>query len=123
MPTEDEWEQAVQRMIELTESRHLNWRVLSQAKNQRKDVEGDVYAALVRGRCIAVYEYRFSFFDEDIGNDDIRNEVAIEFIEESGGLQYRWPAVAGRRQLLDAIRCIVAGAEEFIRSFLSETAG
>jgi len=123
MPTESEWEQAAQRMIDLTESGNLTWQVNAEIKSQRENVEGDVYMALVQGRFIAVYEYKSQFYDEDIDGWNPRNEVAIEFIDLSGVLQYRWPAVPGRWRLLDAIRCVVSGARDFLKQFLTQPAG
>jgi hypothetical protein len=59
MPTEYEWEQAVQRLIRLTDSEQLKWHVHSPTKNGRENVDGEVYATSVEGRWIAVYQYKF----------------------------------------------------------------
>jgi hypothetical protein len=120
MPTEYEWEQAVQRLIRLTESGELRWQVHPETTSRRENVEGEVYAASVEGRWIAVYQYRFPYYDEDIDGMIQRNEVAVEFIEPSGALQYRWPAVPGRSLLFDAITCAVSGAQDFLKRFLAQ---
>jgi len=130
MTTESEWEQAIEKLIIMTESRQLIWQADPKTKSRRENVEGDVYVAKVQGRNIAVYEYRFPYYDEDssgcsssvgaISGWEMRNEVAIEFVDESGVLQYRWPAVAGRWTLLDIIRCAVSGAQDFLKTFLAQ---
>jgi len=127
MPTESEWEQATQRLIDLTESGQLKWEVNAHIKSQRENVEGDVYLANVQGRFIAVYEYKYQYYDEESSSGtsgwEMRNEVAIEFVDAIGVLQYRWPAVPGRWRLLDAIRCLVSGAQAFLKTFLTQPAG
>jgi len=125
MPTENEWEQAVHRLIMLTQSGELKWQIHPQTKSQRENVEGEVYVANVHGRSIAVYEYRFQYYDEEPGTGssggwDTRSEVAIEFVDSSGVLQYRWPATPGRRPLLDAIQCAVSDADHFLKQLLGQ---
>jgi len=123
MPTEYEWEQAVQRLIRLTHASELIWQINPHTKSQRENVEGEVYVASVQGRPIAVYQYRFPYYVEDMDQPDQRSEVAIEFIDIStGALQYRWPAVPGRWVLLDTVTCVVSGAQDFLKQFLAQPA-
>jgi len=123
MPTEREWEQAAQRLIKLTQSQQLQWQADPRIKIRQENIQGDAYCAVVEERRIAVYEYKYQYYDDDLGGWDWRNEVGVEFVGSEGGLEYRWPAIPSRWQLLDAIRCVISGAQDFLKRFLAQPAG
>ena len=118
MPNVDQWDQAAQKMIQLTENDKLNWQVNLFPVTMRNEVLRDtIYCAHVQGHWVAVYEYRYQeFYDAD--NWYWSNEVAIEFVTANGDLEWRWPTVPCRVQLLDAIRAKICGANDFLKRFL-----
>ncbi len=144
MASENEWARATEKLVEITNSGSLNWQIHPNLREQRDDIQGDPYFALVQTRFIAVYEFRFKFYtDED--SWEFRNEVAVEFIEMGGKLEYRWPSTPKRSRstqrlfiemggkleyrwpstpkrwvLLDAIRCVVSRAPQFLKNFLAD---
>jgi hypothetical protein len=85
----------------------------------RKNVVGDViYSAAVNGRMVVVYEYSYTAYDVDGPTEE--NDVAIEFVDNMGNLQWQWPKLPYRWQLLDAIRYTLCGANDFLKTFLPQ---
>ncbi|HUT94347.1 MAG TPA: hypothetical protein VMY37_33110 [Thermoguttaceae bacterium] len=119
MPTDQDWAPAVQKLVALTESGKLTWERCYHAPPRAHEIVGDMLRANVQGRYITVYEYRFkSYEDEDTWSWE--TEVAVEFVDSQGELQWRWPATSYRWALIDAIRAQLAGAPDFLRKFLAE---
>lgn len=116
----DKWDRALQKLITLTRDGSLTWSTDRFDRNSRDEVQGEaIYAAVLQERHLIVYEYRFkNYTDEDTWTWD--TEVAVEFVDAEGNLQWPWPALRDRFQLLDAIRYQAAGAGEFLDGFLSE---
>jgi len=123
MGSEDSWTRAVRKLVRLTESGEITWapfpQLVSTRKHLQEDIEGEPFCANVEGRPIAVYQYRFKRYeDEDTWSWE--SDVAVEFVNTDGQLEWRWPATAYRWELLEAVRGQVAGASHFLRSFLRE---
>ena len=119
MPTDQDWAPAVKKLVALTESGKLTWDRFIGFPPRAEEIVGDALSAFVQARRIAVYEYRFkSYQDEDTWSWE--TEVAIEFVTDSGDLEWRWPATRYRWLLMDAIRSQRAKAPEFLRDFLAE---
>jgi hypothetical protein len=113
-----EWTDALEKIIILTKSGNLNW-----SKNQfltsirENDSVDIIYSTSVMNHIIIVYEYRYKkYSDED--NWDWDNEVAIEFVDLEGNLEWQWPTMPNRFNLIDAIRYNISGAGNFLRDFL-----
>ena len=118
MPTEDNWNEAARRLTVLTELGAVSWDDNRWSPTIRDGVVGDgVYGALYTNKWLMVYEYRYkAYIDED--RWDWQNDVAVEFVNEHGDLQWRWPKIPYRIRLLDAIRCKAAGADSFLKQLL-----
>ena len=120
MPNVDQWTRAVQKLVQLTEDGKLNWNDSQFPASLREEVLGNaIYGAIVEGRWVAAYEYRYKSYS-DIDTWDWCDEVAIEFVKHNGDLEWRWPTVPYRVQLLDAIRAKVCGAHDFLKHFLEK---
>lgn len=117
----EKWDRALRKLIALTRDGSLIWNPNSVPRDSRDEVQGEgIYATVLQERHLIVYEYRFrNYTDEDTWTWD--TEVAVEFVDGEGNLQWPWPALPGRFQLLDAIRYQAAGAGEFLEEFLSDT--
>jgi hypothetical protein len=121
MPREPNWEAAVKKLAEQTEAGMIKWSQNTRVASLRKQVHGDGYEAVVQGRHVLVYEYRYrDFIDSE--EYEWEDDVAIEFVTPQLELEYRWPATPYRRYLLDSIRYQVSGADKFLERFLSEEA-
>ena len=119
MSSDQEWAPAVKKLVALTESGELTWNRCVELPPRAEDVQGDAFQTDVRGREIVVYEYRFrNFVDED--KYVWETDVAVEFVDHEGRVQWRWPSTPYHRHLLDAIRGQVARAPEFLREFLAQ---
>lgn len=116
----DQWNTAAQRLTILTERGSLKWIDNLWPLEIREAVVGDaVYGATFKNKFLMVYEYSYrAYSDED--NFEWAKDVAIEFVDHQGNLQWQWPKVPYRIRLLDAIRCKVSGATDFLESLLAE---
>lgn len=121
MPNEEKWTEVITKLTEQTEAGQVNWQQGSPfGPVVRENDIRDVYSAPVQGRWVLVYEYTYrSYSDEDVWT--LENEVSIEFIDTEGKLQWKWPKLAGRWQLIEAIRYRISGAHEFLQGFLHES--
>jgi hypothetical protein len=119
----DDWERATERLARLTVERRLEWESTYErmSRDDMRVIE-PVFMTTVNDRRVAVYEYQYQYFtDEDEWK--WKNEVVVEFVHCVNGnwdLEYRWPQVAGRLQLLEAIRYQVSNADKFLKEFLAE---
>ena len=119
MPTDQDWNAAVRKLLSLTEAGQVTWRRYQELPSKRENTQGEAFCTELQGRRIAVYEYRFrSYEDEDSWSWE--TEVGVEFVTFDGELEWRWPATSSRWELIDAIRGQVAGAPDFLRRFLEE---
>ena len=117
----DDWKRATERLARLTVESRLEWVPFYELKARGEEKITEPVFLTVNDRRVAVYEYRYRYFtDEEKWEWD--NEVAIEFVNENLDLEYRWPQVAGRLQLLDVIRYQVSNADKFLKEFLAEEA-
>ncbi len=122
MPTDVEWERVLRKLTEQTEAGEVSWRQATEVK--RDNLVGTAYAAVAKNRNVCVYEFRYKeYLGSGAGDDDWEweNEVAVEFISGiDDQVEYQWPAVHGRWELLDKVRCVVSGAADFVKDFLKE---
>jgi hypothetical protein len=120
MPDENRWTEAVKKLAEQTENGQVAWQqgIYSPTIRMNVNVIGDgIYSTAVNGRLLIAYEYTYrNYTNVDEWTDE--SEVAIEFVDAEGKLQYQWPKVPFRLQLLDAIRYRVSGAHLFLDSFV-----
>lgn len=115
-----QWAEVVKRLAKRTEEGTERWDTSLFSKDLREDVLGDgIYSATVQGRYLMVYEYQYkSYSDED--HYEWEREVAIEFVDTKGCLQWAWSRTPYNDQLLDAIRYQLAYADQFLKDFLAE---
>jgi len=112
MPSEADWEIVQRQLVTDTEDGKVNWSPNSTVN--RSDSTGDIYIAHVAGKMMIVYEYRYP----DFQTGEPTTDVAIEFIEPDGKSLWKWPQLAYRVQLLDAIRYRLSGAVDFLNALL-----
>jgi hypothetical protein len=116
---EPNWTGAVDKLLDLTAAGKVKWDCGFFETKMRDDVNGWIYSTYLNGRHIIVYEYAYKCFtDEDTWHWD--TEVAIEFVDGDGRLEWQWPVTPSRFQLLDAVRRSAHGAEEFLEDFLED---
>jgi hypothetical protein len=122
MADENRWTEAVRMLSEQTEKGEVSWQQGLFPPDIRPyvTVSGDgIYSTVINGRKLIVYEYTYQNWI-DSGNSTDETEVAIEFVDGEGKLQYQWPKLPFRLQLLDAIRYRVSGAYQFLDSFVPQ---
>ncbi len=111
----NDWKAAVERLLAMTQAHELRWKT---SDLQREDAIGAVYEAEVHGRRVAVWEFSYRHYtDED--NWIPSQDVAIEFVDELGRCQWRWPETSGQGRLLDAVQYQVSNANEFLKQLLN----
>lgn len=120
MSDREKWDHAVQKLIALTDKGEVKWQHDPFAEERQRDdteIIGAAYSAVVAGRMICVYEYAYAG-PSSSGEDEDTTDVAIEF---TGGskLLWRWPQTLHRWELLESVRGQVAGADEFLETFLA----
>ena len=116
MPNEKDWTEAQKKLVTQTEKGEIVW-VVVPGLVRENDILGDAYGAHVANRFLAVYEYTYRVYtDEHTWTEE--TDVATEFVDEHGKLQWQWPKLPFRQQLLDAIRYRLSGAHEFLDAFL-----
>ncbi len=114
------WDQAVEKLVRLTEAGQLRWQETSiPLRPLMHDFVGPVYVADVEGRRVAVYEYSF-FTDNDDFGKFVDRSIRIEFVDVDGKPMWTWPVSRGRSQLLDAIRYQSVNGDSFLGSFLEQ---
>jgi hypothetical protein len=84
----------------------------------RDDAHDQVYQGEAMGRLIVVYEFDYEEYDGENDRTRWTTDVAIEFVTLTGDVEYRWPRTSHRWLLLDAIRFVHSGADEFLEKFL-----
>lgn len=123
MSDREKWDHAVQKLIALTDKGEVKWQQYPVTEGRQRDdteIIGAAYSTVVTGRMICVYEYAFAGSSSS-GDDEDTTDVAIEFVE-GPKLLWRWPQTLHRWELLETVRGQVAGANEFLETFLtSET--
>lgn len=119
MMSKDEWDAAARVLIKLTRNEGLTWKIENAIAKSRENVVGNIYTTNFESKKIAVYEYRFQYY---VSEDEYlwRNDVAIEFIALSDTVEWQWPQVESRWELLEAIRYKNSRAEDFLKSLLSK---
>ena len=121
MSDSEKWADAIEKVTKMTDQGSLNWQQaggIPMPNLVRDDVLGDIYVATVQGRWMAIYEYRDKSYLDDT-NWHWEDAVAVEFIDNTGKLQWRWPFYPAAWQLLDAVKRQVTGADDFLRQFLA----
>ena len=120
MPDETKWTDALAKLIKKTEAGEVKWGPSPLPALIREDaVGGVIYFTAIQGRGLIVYEYTYKSYSVDVDSWIDDREVSIEFVDTAGNLQWRWPKLDQRSQLLDAIRYQLAGANEFLERFLA----
>jgi hypothetical protein len=118
MSERGKWDQAVQKLIALTEQGELKWSDDPFAKQRQRedtDIVGKAFHTDVEGRSVSVYEYTFG---EHATSGEPESDVAIEFVN-GPKLLWRWPQTLHRWDLLEAVRGQDVGAGEFLEHFLA----
>jgi hypothetical protein len=119
MDPNDRWEQVVSKLVDETKLGRVRWARSTPPRTAAGENVLVAYTAPVSGKTIACYEYDYRYYlDED--EFVTMSDVAIEFVDERGVTEWRFPQTPRRRELLDAIRYCDAGADDFLRSFLPE---
>jgi hypothetical protein len=115
------WDAAIDKLAELTERGDLEWDTVVNFHGRGEEVAvPPVFEANVKGRKVRVYEYQYKHYT-DADEWDWATELAIEFVDENGNLEYPWKGRLGSRlRLLDAIRYRTAQVGDFLEEFLHE---
>ena len=115
------WDAAIEKLITMTEQGELEWRTVVGFQPRGEDIlVPPAFEADVRGRRLRVYEYEFKHYT-DADEYNWQTGVAIEFVNERGGLEYTWPGgYFYRSRLIAAIRFQAAHVGEFLQEFLHE---
>jgi hypothetical protein len=112
MAVERDWTKAVKVLVEKTNNGNIRWSEGHYPPDFRENAVGPVYKAVVGGRWLAVYEYSYKYYT-DADEFEWRQQAAIEFVQEDGTLEWKWPETPLGWELLDAIRAQQAGAAHF----------
>jgi len=112
---EQRWEQAVDRLVRLTESGRLDWQAITlPTRPLMARFIGAQFVAEVAGRRVAVYEKAYSIDHGEFGIA-MDSQVMIEFIDDHGDSLWVWPVEGFKRsELLDAIRDRKVDGERFL---------
>ena len=120
MPSEMECDQAIEKLIAMTDSREIKWMENPFIEGKRDDVVGKVYATLMDNRYLAVYEYQYKVYDEP-ESFEWQREVQIEFVSPGDyESDWQWPQTAHRWALLNTVRCHVSGAADILQKLLKK---
>lgn len=119
----EQWSQAVTKLIDLTEAGALNWRPDEELAQKRRagtkdEIISPAFVSRVEDRRIAVYEYRYS--SESSYGIEWDSDTAIEFIDETDNCLLLWPSVPEAVELLEAIRLRVVDADGFLQRLLAK---
>lgn len=117
---DDRWDEATDRLIELTERRELEWEDVELPKRPLMDgFVGPQHVAEIEGRRVAVYEKSYKVYDGENDRFHPSTSVIIEFVDEKLGPGWVWPVRTWKRsELLDAIRNRWADGDGFLRTLL-----
>jgi hypothetical protein len=115
-----DWDAAIEKLIALTEHDEIDWEPWDEFRGRGEDAAvPPAFRTEVNGRNVAIYEYRFKYYT-DSDEWEYHTDIAIEFIDPSGRLEYAWQGSPyARRRLLDAIRYRAAHVDDFLKEFLS----
>lgn len=120
----DRWRLAVQKLTDLTRSGDLKWKASHEfCRHRQRDLDcvGPAFLAKVNDKDIALYEFRYK--DQNEPNDMSWNTgIAIEFIDPNYEPEWVWPGVDEHYALLDEVRKQTSHANEFLASFLQNSA-
>lgn len=114
---DNRWNDAAIKLAELTRAGDVKWSSNPAMAKLREDAVGSVFVGKYLDKLMCVYEYKYRRFT-DVDEWEWETDVAIEFVTDGGALEWRWPAVAQRRSLLDAIRYAAANAGDFLKKLL-----
>ncbi|HWL08706.1 MAG TPA: hypothetical protein VNQ76_09885 [Planctomicrobium sp.] len=118
----DPWDQATNKLIELTKTGQLVWDSQPNERYERgRDLQilGPVYATETNGKRIAVYEGRAVHWDDE--GRPIRytpSNILVEFVDADGNVEWTWPSPRGRYELLEEIQFQAVDANSFLKDFL-----
>lgn len=121
------WEQAVRRLIDLTNDGTITWEPLPEefrlSQSTEMRVLPPVFASTVQDKSIVVFEYAYKYYTD---GDDWRfeNDIGICFsVYADGGFRpgWTWPATASRHALWDAIKFRQSGAGDFLEQLLGKS--
>ena len=117
----DKWELAVAKLVALTEKGQLKWDQDYRFEDLRPEIAvvSPGFSTVIDGKYVAAYEYRFKQYDDD-ANWNWETDVRVEFISDTGKLEWQWPGTPSRFRLMDSIRMQFAGAEQFLEHFLAD---
>jgi hypothetical protein len=118
----DKWDDATRKLIELTKSGQLDWEPDDEIPERRKassPTVGPAYVTELNGKRIAVYEARTVVWDDDGTMIPYTGtHVVVEFVDEHGNSEWRWPSAKGKYELLELIRYQCSDAENFLAKLL-----
>jgi len=121
------WEQAVRRLIDLTNDGKVEWTPLPNEFNFSPGTEMRVlppaFRGDVQGKSIVVYEYEYKYYTDA---DDWRFEYDVglcfpTYIDGGFRPEWTWPATRSRHELWNAIKFRQSGAGDFLEQFLGKT--
>ncbi|MEX2317336.1 MAG: hypothetical protein WD669_09310 [Pirellulales bacterium] len=118
-----EWDDAIGKLAAMTEQGAIKWELHESFHGRGEDIAiSPAFIAEVNGRNVLLYEYKYKYFT-DVDEWTWQTDVAVEFVDDEGRLEYTWQGSRGSRQrLLDAIRYRAAHVDDFFKEFLRESA-
>lgn len=117
------WDDAVEKLIRLTESGELQWRMCNlPLRPLIQAFVGPQYVTDVESRRVAIYEYSFPTDSDEFGRY-MDSSSRVEFVDSQGEVVWVWPVSrAGKYVLLQAVRYQSMSADKFLADFLSNAA-
>lgn len=118
------WDQAVQKLMELTNSGQLKWTAgcspADYPEFERENVVGLPYFASVAEQDLVIYEARVKTIDEYEDQLFWKHFVAIESVTDRGVLQIAWQVgdEAALWDLLNAVRFHTSETRDFLEKLL-----
>jgi hypothetical protein len=116
----DKWKAFVKKLIDLTNSGRLEWRVQPDVHRDRMSSRFFM-TEVATGRYVGIYAYKYDYSDGWERSKTLE-EIQIELVDEKGDRLWHLPAVAGRGELFDLVSFNEADAEETLRAVLDAEA-
>jgi len=115
----EKWTKFVNKLAAKTKADKIKWNAWHKDPS-RKCAIGPIFGAeIVPEKMVAVYRYSYEHYT-DVDIYDVRDDIAIEFVDENGIRIWQLPEVGARYALIDAIEFKAADAQETLDAFLSD---
>ena len=114
---ESKWTKFVEQLIASTKKGDITWGNPPGGVERENAVGPLFFAEIVPGKYVSIYRYEYRYYvDED--EYELRRDIAIELVDESGAKLWRLPNVRPRHELIDLIEFQAADALGTLEAFL-----